>query len=403
MAHKRALSFALFTVFLDAVGVGLVFPIMPELFQEVMPEVAFADVAIWAGVVSTAFAAAQFLFGPIIGTLSDAYGRRPILIVTLFAMALTYGAMALAQSFTVLLLARIFGGITAATQSTASAVIADISSSEQKSVRFGYIGAAFGLGFIVGPFVGGFLAEFGIRVPFIVAGGFALGNALFGLFFFKETRPEGDHKTTKLQDINPFKALSRVRAFEGLSRLMLVFFLFSFATGVYAVIWAFYLTEVFSWGPREIGISLATYGLSYALTQALLVKPLLRLWGDRKVIVYGFILEALALFAVGFITNGSVILIFALIAGLGSISQPALMGIMSRKVDANQQGALQGVLQSLFALTTIFVPLLMTYIFGLFAQTSTAFYYPAAPFTLSGVLMVFCLMIYASHPKTDTN
>ena len=282
------------TVTLDAMGVGLIMPVMPALLREVEGG-SLAQAAIWGGIMSAAFAVMQFLFGPVIGALSDRWGRRPVLLISLLAMAADYVIMALAGSLWLLLAGRILGGITAATHSTANAYMADISAPHEKAQRFGLLMAGFGVGFVLGPILGGLLAEYGTRAPFWAAGALAFANAALGFGVLQESLPRRRRRRFSWARANPFGAFRAVARLAGVAPLLAVFFLFHVATYVYPAVWAFFLTERFGWGEGTIGLSLGIYGLSYALAMAFLVQPAMARLGPRGTVIFGLGMECITL------------------------------------------------------------------------------------------------------------
>lgn len=396
--HRLAKTFILLTVVLDAMGIGLIMPVMPDLIQEVKGGT-LGTAAVWGGILATIFAVMQFFFGPAIGNLSDRYGRRPVLLVSLVVMALDYILMAVAHTITLLVIGRIIGGITAATHSTASAFMADISDPDEKSANFGLIGAAFGIGFVLGPLIGGLLAEFGTRAPFYAAAVLAGANALFGYFVLPETVTDKIRRPFTWARANPLGAFANIGKLPGLFKLMLIFFVYEVALYVYPAIWAYFGAERFDWSPGMIGLSLAVFGTSIAIVQGVLMRPILARIGERNAVTLGLTIEALSLTALGFVTNGWVALALTPISALGSICGPALQGIMSRTADDNQQGELQGTLTSIRAVATICAPLIVTQTFFYFTSEHAPFYAPGAPFLLSALLVAGCIGIFLSRPK----
>ncbi|PIE12664.1 MAG: tetracycline resistance MFS efflux pump [Rhodobacterales bacterium] len=393
MPNRLPLIFIVMTVVIDAMGVGLIMPVMPALIREVQGG-DLANAAIWGGILSTAFAVMQFLFGPVIGALSDRYGRRPVLLVSLAAMAADYVIMALAGSIWLLLAGRILGGITAATHSTANAYVADISEPHQKAARFGLVGAGFGIGFVLGPVLGGILAEYGTRAPFWAAAILSLANATFGYFVLHETVTDKIRRAFTWKRANPFGALRAITHFPGLGPLLTVYFVFHVATYVYPAVWAFFLTERFQWHEGMIGFSLGLYGLFYALVSGLLVQPSISWLGNRRTVVAGLGFEILSLAIIAVISSGTLLLVMIPIAALGSVAQPALQSLMSRNVAANSQGELQGVLTSINSVAMILSPIAMTQTFAAFTRDSAPLYLPGAPFLLAMLLMIGALALY---------
>ncbi|MGR3527495.1 MAG: TCR/Tet family MFS transporter [Paracoccaceae bacterium] len=385
--------FILITVMIDAMGIGLILPVMPDLIRETTGGT-LAQAAIWGGILSTAFAAMQFLFGPILGGLSDRFGRRPVLLVSILVMAADYVVMALAGSIWLLLAGRIVGGITAATHSTASAYMADISAPHEKARNFGLIGAAFGMGFVLGPVMGGLLAEWGTRAPFIAAALLALANAAFGWLVLRETVTDRIRRPFQWGRANPFGAIRAVSKLGGVGSLIWVYFLYHFATVVYPAIWAYFTAARFGWSPGLIGVSLAVYGLSLAVAQGTLVGPAIRLFGDARTVLLGLLIQIISLVILGFIASGNLLLMLIPVTAIGAIGLPALQGILSRAVADNAQGELQGVLTSLTSVAMVVAPLVMTQTFAQFTRADAGLYLPGAPFLLSAVIMTLAAVIY---------
>ena len=398
MNKRLAITFIFITVMLDSMGIGLIMPVMPDLIQEVEGQ-GLGAAAVWGGILATIFAAMQFLFGPTVGSLSDRFGRRPVLIISLVVMAFDYVLMALAHTIWLLIIGRIIGGITAATHSTASAFMADVSEPDEKAANFGLIGAAFGVGFVLGPLLGGALAEFGTRAPFWAAAVLALANALLGYFVLPETVTDRIRRPFELKRANPLGAFKNIGKLPGLKKLMLIIFVYTIAFFVYPGVWAYYGAERFDWGPGMIGLSLGMFGISIALVQGLLMRPILNRIGERKAVIYGLGLDVVAFLALGFVTNGWVALALTPLTALGSIAGPALQGIMSRTADDNQQGELQGTLTSLNAVATIIAPLVVTQTFWYFTAPENPYYLPGAPFLLSALLTVGCILVFISTPR----
>ena len=385
--------FILITVVIDAMGIGLILPVMPDLIQSVEGP-GLASAALWGGLLATIFAAMQFLFGPMIGALSDAYGRRPVLLLALGVMALDYLLMALAHTIWLLILGRIVGGITAATQSTASAYMADISKPHEKAANFGLIGAAFGVGFVIGPMLGGALAVWGVRAPFYAAALLAALNLGFGWLILPETVTDRIRRPFTLARANPLGALRHIAALPGLAPLLAVSFIYTMAFFVYPAIWAYYGQARFGWGPGMIGLSLGFFGIGIAIVQGLLMKPILRVLGERNTVIAGLAVDVGVFIFLGFVTSGWLALALTPLTALGSVAGPALQGIMSRRAADNQQGELQGVLTGVNAIATIIGPLLMTQTFWLFTAASAPIYLPGAPFLLAAGLVVLAVAVF---------
>jgi DHA1 family tetracycline resistance protein-like MFS transporter len=353
--------------------------------------------ALWGGLLSTSFAAMQFLFGPVVGGLSDRFGRRPILLVSLVAMAADYLLMAVAGTIWLLLIGRIIGGITAATHSTANAYIADISKPKEKSANFGLIGAAFGLGFVLGPLIGGLLAEYGTRAPFYAAAILSGLNALFGWVVLKETVTDAIRRPFSLKRANPFGAFKALSKLPMIGTLLGVYFFYSIAHTVYPAIWSYFGKERFDWDPATIGLSLGLFGIMMAVVQGFLIRPAIKYLGERGTIIYGLFFDILAFGFLSIVNSGTVALLFVPVAALAGIVSPALQGLMSQAVGDDQQGELQGALTSLSALAMIISPMLMTSTFAAFTSETAPFYMPGAPFLLALILTLIAIALFMRH------
>ncbi len=393
---RLPVPFIMFTVMIDAMGIGLIMPVMPDLMVEVGGGTLGAA-ALWGGLLSTSFAAMQFLFGPVVGGLSDRFGRRPILLVSLVAMAADYLLMAVAGTIWLLLIGRIIGGITAATHSTANAYIADISKPEDKSANFGLIGAAFGLGFVLGPLIGGLLAEYGTRAPFYAAAVLSGLNALFGWVVLKETVTDAIRRPFSLKRANPFGAFKALSKLPMIGTLLGVYFVYSIAHTVYPAIWSYFGKERFDWDPATIGLSLGLFGIMMAVVQGFLIRPAIKYLGERGTIIYGLFFDILAFGFLSLVTSGTVALFFIPVAALAGIVSPALQGLMSQAVGDDQQGELQGALTSLSALAMIISPMLMTTTFAAFTAETAPFYMPGAPFLLALILTLIAIALFMRH------
>ncbi|MEP2028478.1 MAG: TCR/Tet family MFS transporter [Paracoccaceae bacterium] len=395
MSKNLPLIFILCTVMIDAIGIGLIFPVMPDLIRDVGGG-DLANAAIWGGILTSAFAVMQFLFGPVIGSLSDRYGRRPILLISLIVMAADYMVMAVAGTIWLLLVGRIVGGIASATYATASAYVADISEPNEKAKNFGLIGASFGIGFVLGPAFGGLLGEFGTRAPFYAAAGLAFANTILGYFVLKETVSDAIRRSFQWRRANPLGALLSVGKLPGLTALLLVFFFYQMAGAVYVSVWPYFTAELFDWSPGMIGASLALYGGCYAFSQGLLVAPAIKWFQDRGTVTLGLCLETVTLVFFGLATSGFYVMLVIPITALGAVGLPALQAIMSRRVADDAQGELQGLLASLVSLATIIAPLLMTRTFATFSGSEARYYQPGAPFLLAAGIMVLSIFIFVN-------
>ena len=386
--------FIFITVVLDSMGIGIIMPVMPDLIREV-GSVDLSQAALWGGMLTVVFAINQFLFSPIVGGLSDAYGRRPVLLVALFIMALDYLVMGVAQSLWLLFIGRFVGGITAATQSTAAAYMADISSSEDKAKNFGLLGAAFGVGFVLGPMVGGLLAEFGSRAPFFAAATIAFANMLFGYFVLPETVTDKTSRAFEWRRANPFGTFKHVKNLPGLFPMLIVYLLLSIAFFVYPSIWAFFGRAQFDWDARMVGLSLAAYGFGIVIIQGALIRPILARFGEKVTAVFGMCMHLATFLVYPLMTETWHVFAYMPISVFSAVAVPALQGLMSNSVAADSQGELQGAIGSLTAIATIISPFVMTRVFSYFTQDEAPVYLPAAPFLLSALSVIVALIVFS--------
>ena len=401
-ANRLSLTFILVTVMIDAMGIGLIIPVMPDLLKEVQGT-GIASAALWGGVLSTTFAIMQFLFAPILGGLSDQYGRRPVLLISTVIMALDYLVMAVAGSIWLLLFGRVVGGITAATQSTAGAYMADISAPEDKAKNFGLIGAAFGIGFVLGPLIGGLLGEFGTRAPFYAAAVLSALNALLGWIVLQETVTDRIRRPFSITRANPFGSLRVFRAMPTVGGLIAVYFIYQLAFMVYPAIWSFWGQERLGWTPSTIGLSLALFGIMMAVVQGGLIRYVLQWFGDRGTVIYGHVFDLIVFLALAGVTSGTVALILTPVAAFAAVISPALTGLMSQAVPDDQQGELQGALTSVSSLAAILGYAVYPFTFAIFAQNDVGNaaahgiampYFPGAPYIVSAMLVATGLMLF---------
>ena len=382
------------TVMIDSMGIGIVIPVTPALLMDVLPGATLAEAAIWGGILTSLFSVMQFLFGPCLGTLSDQFGRKPVLMVSLFVMVGYYAVMVFAHTVWLLLLGRLIGGITAATHATATALVADVSAPKDKAARFGLLGAGFGMGFVLGPVLGGMLGEWGPRAPFVAAAFLSALNFLMAWLILPETVTDRIRRRFEWRRANPLGAIRAISQFPGLGPMLVVYLIYAIATAVYAAVWPFFTAERFGWSPAMIGVSLTIYGVCFAIVQGALVKPAIKRFGEYRTVVIGFGFEMFGLLLMSVMTNGTILLGFIPIAALGVIGQPALQAILSVGTSDDSQGILQGVVASLSAISMIIAPVSMTWVFSTFTEESAAIYYPGAPFAVSALLLALGLYIF---------
>lgn len=399
MTPQRSLWFILFTILIDAIGVGIIFPLLPDLMERVgAPSIGSA--AIWGGALLAAFAATQFLFSPLVGGLSDALGRKPVLLFAMATLVVDYTVMALATSYWLLFAARALAGVAGATYVTATAYLADISPPEKRAANFGLIGATFGIGFVLGPAMGGLLAAIDVSAPFWVAAGIAGANVIFGLFVLPESLPPERRRALTEIDLNPFKALLAALKLPALRLPLIVLFVFEFANMVYPTLWAFWGRAAFDWSAVVIGGSLAGYGVGVALAQAVILPRLVRWFGERRVMVIALVTGVIGAVGFGVIGAAWLVAIFLPIACLSDMAPPTMTAIMSNVTDETRQGVLQGVIASLGSLAAILAPLIVTPVFYAFTGPDAPLRLPGAPFLFAALLMLAILPLAARmRPK----
>ncbi|MCL4141970.1 UNVERIFIED_CONTAM: hypothetical protein GTU68_005233 [Idotea baltica] len=393
MSRKLAIYFVLITVVIDAMGIGIIMPVMPDLIRE-LRGTGLSDAALWGGVLSSCFAVMQFLCGAAVGNLSDRYGRRPVLLASLGVVAVDYIIMGFTNSIWILFLGRIVGGIASATQSTASAYMADISKPDEKAQNFGLIGAAFGIGFILGPLLGGLLSEFGSRAPFFAAAVLATLNMCMGYFVLNETVTDAIRRPLEMRRMNPFRALKHVGSFPGLGMLLGMFFFHQVAFFVYPTVWAYYTQLRYDWQALQVGISLMAFGIGMAVVQGGLIRVIVPRIGEWNTVIMGLIVSIIAFALIGSATQGWMIYAIIPLCSIGLITSPALSGIMSRATPDNAQGELQGVMTAVGAIGTIISPLMMTGSFSYFTRPDAPIHFPSAPFALAVVLEIIALGLF---------
>lgn len=386
-SRQAAISFIFITLLIDVTGLGLIIPVMPKLIESLTGGT-ISDASQWGGWLTFAYAAMQFLFAPVIGNLSDQYGRRPVLLLSLLGFGIDYILLALAPNMAWLFVGRIISGITGASFTTASAYIADISTHENRAQNFGMIGAAFGLGFIIGPVLGGLLGSFGPRIPFLVAAGLSLLNALYGYFVLPESLPKEKRRPFRWSRANPMGSLLHVRKYPGIGALVGSLILVYIAGHAVQSNWTFFTIAKFNWSEKVIGYSLGMFGVLIAVVQGGLIRYVNPRLGNERSVYTGLALYAVGMLLFAFVDRAWLLFVFMVPYCLGGIAGPALQAIISGHVPPNEQGELQGALTSMMSATSIVGPLLMTNLFAAFTEPGAPVYFPGAPFLLSAVLML---------------
>jgi DHA1 family tetracycline resistance protein-like MFS transporter len=394
MVHSRkaAISFIFITLLIDVTGLGLIIPVMPKLI-ETLTGGSISDASRWGGWLTFAYAVMQFLFAPVLGNLSDQYGRRPVLLFSLLGFGVDYLFLSFAPTIGWLFVGRLIAGITGASFTTAAAYIADISTDENRAQNFGMIGAAFGLGFIIGPVIGGLLGEYGARVPFLVAAGLSLLNALYGFFVLPESLPKESRRRFQWKRANPLGSLLHLRKYPAIGGLVFSLILVYIAGHAVQSNWTFFTIERFGWSESLIGISLGVVGLLTAIVQGGLIRFTNPRLGNEKSIYLGLGLYCLGLVLFAFASQSWMMFLFLVPYCLGGIAGPALQSIISGNVPSNEQGELQGALTSLMSATSIIGPPLMTNLFAYFTRPGATVRFAGAPFLLGSLLMAGSTLI----------
>ena len=383
--NKAALGFIFVTVLIDVIGLGIIIPVLPQLITELTGGT-ISDASVLGGWLMFAYAFMSFLFAPVLGGLSDQFGRRPVLLIALFGFGVDYILMALAPTIGWLFLGRLLAGITGASFTTASAYIADVSAPEKRAQNFGMLGAAFGLGFIIGPMTGGLLGEIGPRIPFYAAAGLTFLNWLYGYFVLPESLAKEQRRPFTLKRANPLGTLVQLRNYPVVIGLLASLVLVYIAAHATQSTWAYFTIEKFGWSEADVGYSLGFVGFMIALVQGVIIRPVVNKIGQTKAVYVGLTFNALGFVLIALASQGWMLYAIMVPYALGGLAGPSLQGIMSNSVKNNEQGELQGGLTSLVSATSIVGPPLMTGIFGYFTDSANEIYLPSAPFYLGAVL-----------------
>lgn len=390
--RQAAIGFIFITLLIDVMGLGLIIPVMPGLIAE-LRGISFNEASSYGAWLLSVYAAVQFLFAPMIGNLSDRYGRRPVLLLSLLGFGIDYLFLALAPTYGWLFVGRIIAGITGASFTTAAAYIADVSTPETRTKNFGLIGAAFGVGFILGPAIGGLLAVWGIRAPFYAAAALCLINCLYGYFILPESLPVENRRKFAWKRANPIGSLLFLKSHKTILGLSFAFFLIYLAAQAVQATWNFFTMDQLQWSEKMVGLSLAVVGLLVGLVQAGLTRVVNPRLGNEKSTYLGLALYGLGLILMAFATETWMMFAFLVPYCLGGIAGPALQSSIAGLVQPSEQGALQGALTSLMSLTAIVGPLLMNNLFFYFSKPNAPVFFPGAHFLLGGLLMVISIWI----------
>lgn len=388
--HKSknpSLAFIFATILIDCIGFGIIIPIIPNLIEELShSDVSKASTV--GGWLLFLYALMQFIFAPILGGLSDKYGRRPVLLISLIGLGLDNFLLAFAPNLAWLVVGRIIAGICGASFSTAAAYIADISTKEKRAQNFGLIGAAFGVGFIIGPLLGAVFSKIDLRAPFIVAGSLSMLNFLFGYFFIPESLSTENRRDFDIKRANPLGTFLNLKRYPQLIGLIVGQFILYVAGKTIEVIWGYYNILKFNWTPQEIGYSLAFVGVLVSLVQGGLIRWFVPKFGQKKSVFYGVLFYSVGLICFALATNSWMMYAFLIPYCLGGLCGPALQGIISNQIPENEQGEIQGLNTSLMSVASIISPLVMTNLFYEFSKPNATVYFPGISFFISGILAI---------------
>ena len=389
----HAVLFVAITILLDTIGFGLIIPVMPALLTELTGETV-ERAAILGGYLAFSYAIMQFVFAPVLGNLSDRFGRRPVLLFAIGALGVDYIVLGLAPTFAWLFLGRIVAGIAGASFTPAYAYVADVTPPDRRAQSFGMVSAAFGIGFILGPALGGLLGGLGPRAPFFAAAGLSLANLAYGAFVLKESLPPDKRRRFEWRRANPLGTLLQLRRLPMVTGLLAALFLWSVAHQVMPATWSFYTKFRFQWSEAMIGASLAAAGLVMALSQTALLPVVVPRLGERRTAMLGITVAGLGYVGYAIATAGWMMFAWLATWLFGAMVMPSTNALMSRRVSADAQGELQGAVASLFSLSSIVGPPLMTQLFGRFASPAAPVHLPGAAFLAAALLAAVALMVY---------
>ncbi|WP_343747648.1 TCR/Tet family MFS transporter [Fluviicola sp.] len=391
--QTRGLIFILITICIDSIGLGIIIPSLPSLIADAT-HLSINESSKYSGVVLATYAFMQFLFSPLIGNLSDRFGRRPIILMSLLGLGLDYVFMFFAPNLAWLIFGRAVSGMFGASFTTAAAYIADISSDENRARNFGLIGAAFGVGFIIGPAIGGVASEFGIRVPFMVAAFLSLANFIYGLLFLKESLPVSDRRKFEIARANPIGALVQIVRFPKYRGLFVVTFIVLLSNMAVHSVWNYYTIARYGWETKDVGISLAVVGVCFGVVQGALSGPIVKRMGEKGAATLGLIILCMVTLGIGLIPYGWMMYLIILPYAFSGIVDPSIRSLVSSQAKNNEQGELQGIFTSLMSLAEMTGPIFMMWIFYKsvpLAEKNAIFY--GAPFFVAAALAVTALIV----------
>ena len=406
-AAKTTVLFIFIAVLVDVIGLGIIVPVVPGLIMELTGE-GVSRAAIYGGWLYFTYATIQFFCAPLLGNISDRVGRRPVILLSLFALGVDYLIMGFAPTLTWLFVGRALAGVAGASFIPAYAYLADVSPPEKRAQNFGIVGAAFGLGFIIGPAVGGMLGEIGVRVPFFAAAGLALANVTFGYFVLPESLPKEARRSFDIRRANPLGALTHIRKYPMVPAMAAAVFFWQVGHQVLPSTWAYYTMFKFHWSEAAVGASLAFVGLIMATSQGLLTRVVVPSLGERRTAVIGLVCAFCAYIFYAFAGRGWMMYAGMTAWLMAGLVYPSMNAIMSQQVPANAQGELQGAVASLYSLAAVIGPPLMTQLFGRFSAETSSIHFPGAAFlcaaflmVVSGVLLARALRQSAAHERAN--
>ena len=392
--HKRhALTFVSITVFLDTVGFGVIVPVLPQ-FLVLIGNVNLSDASALSGYLIFSYAVTNFMFAPMLGNLSDAYGRKPLLVTSLFVYGGAYLLSGFATALWMLFLGRLLTGITSATYAIANALVADVSTAEDKAQNFGLLGVAFGLGFIVGPALGGIIGAWDLRAPFFIASGLAFINTLYGLIFFRETLAPENRRPFELKRASPWGALTQLSKYPLLIGLVIAVFLNNIGYHIWPSNWNFYTIETFAWTPLDVGLSMAFVGVMSVIVQGGLLRIVIPKFGPVRCAYFGITATIVAFVGVATAGSSAALFFWCGMSSLGGLAAPSVNSILSNQVAADSQGELQGIMASVSSVAMIVGPLLLTQTFTYFTSDSAPLYLPGSAFWVAAILTSAAMIIF---------
>lgn len=414
--RKAAISFILLTIFIDILGIGIIIPVLPSLVKELLPVAglteaeATSNASFYYGLIAASYAFMQFVFAPIVGALSDRFGRRPVILASLFGLGIDFLIQARATSILWLFVGRVLAGIMGASFTTANAYIADVSDDDTRTRNFGFVGMMFGLGFTIGPALGGLLGAYDLRAPFYVAAGLALVNWLYGFFVLPESLPPENRSSFTLANVNPLSSVKRLGAYPLVAGIAIVFVLKAFAQRGLENVWVLSTSYRFDWDELANGKALGMVGIMAIIVQGGMVRPVVKRFGERRAILIATFLSVIAFLCYGLATQGWMIYVIIVFGSLGGIAGPAIQSLVTSTVDETEQGKIQGALTSLISVTNIVAPLFFTtFLFNFFTGPTAPMQLPGAPFLVGSLMLAIAMVIavkvfqrFPAEPESDS-